>query len=82
MEGIPTSRPEPGRQGLTKVVSKSAENGPIDPGHVHRSPGSKKQFSEIGVHAADDVILHREAPNVRRDDVLPGEIAVPIYLGA
>jgi len=82
VEGIAGACLEANRQALSEIISERAEYRPSDPSLVHRMPGGEKLLAEIRVHAADNVVLRREPPDVCGRGILPSEIPVGIRLRA
>jgi hypothetical protein len=47
----------------------------VDSIAVHRLAGVVELLAEVGVHAADHVVLQRDALALCRGRILPGEVA-------
>src|SRR4051794_30977863 len=69
-----------GSQALAVVVSKAAQDCPRNAGCVHAVADTIKLLAKIRIHAADHVFLNGHAEPLGGDDVLPGELAMPIVL--
>src|SRR6266446_5171304 len=80
VERITAVRLETGSNPLSIVVTKGAQNRPVNAVRIHRMSEIIEEFPKIPVHAADDIFLGQEAQTRRRRLVFPGEIAGGIPL--
>src|SRR5215831_1934989 len=78
VQGVATARLETGGEALAIIVAERAEHRPVKAVGVHRPAGIVELFPEARVHAADHVILQRQAHALGSGGVLPGEVAARI----
>src|SRR4051812_20105401 len=80
MEGIAGMGLQTGGNVLAIVVAEAAQDGPAQSRGVHRKTCVIELLAECRIQAADYILLRAHVEPLRRGDILPGEIAVPIPL--